>query len=69
MNENLNKQNCVSFKRKYNGKSPIERKILDFVRMTKKEWQLHRTTIGVLAGIIALIIASATFILKMLGWF
>lgn len=52
-----------------NGKSPIERKTLDFARKTKREWQLHRTTIGVLTGIIALIITFATFILKMLDMF
>jgi hypothetical protein len=61
-------KNCVNFKRKF-GKSPIEDNIYGFVQSAKREWVLHKTTVGVFVAIVGLIVASVTFILKLVGMF
>lgn len=52
----LDTKNCVHFKRKY-GRAPLIQKMYKIGQRTKKEWQLHKTTIGVIATIIAAVLA------------
>ena len=62
-NEDVDTQNCVSFKRKY-GIAPLRQRMLNFERWSKKQWKLHDKIITLAIGTaLSLIAILLTYLL------